>query len=805
MNKRHIIALALPWTLMMAPSVFAQVPGLVNYQGRLTNNEGVPLDTVVELTFEIFEDEAGSTLIWSENHPEVLIINGLFTSILGEMTPFPDELWGGPVRFLGIRVGDGPLSSPLTPVVSVAYAIRAGSAAFADVAGFAEIAANVPEGAIRTEHIADGGVALIDLSPDEATPGQVIKFNGAVWEPGDDNVGGEASSWIKEGNHVYLAVETDSVGIGTAAPTAKLQVTGPILSGHNNAILDSTSCIGGGLFNSVDSTSVIGGGQVNAVNALYGTVGGGLQNQVFSAIGTVGGGQLNVVYSNGIEATIGGGGSNIATGPAATVAGGSLNVASGDYATVSGGHVDTASGNRSFVGGGYGNHASGGSSTVSGGQLNLALGDQSTVGGGESDTASGWRSTVGGGYLNRATDEGATIGGGIENWATNKWATVAGGNINSAEGEQASVLGGNGNLASGHGSAIAGGTFNTAEGYQSFVGGGYDNIASGDYSVVAGGGDEMAVQSDTANLASGDYSTVAGGRNNRATGLSSTVCGGSSNEASGQYSFAAGRRARALHDGSFIWADNSDTSFVTVQSNEFALNPTNGVRVHADNAEYGLKVESQGNGDGLRIYSNVSRDYSWASVYASNNGTSPAIYARSSAGLAGYFDGDIDVTGSIIKAGSEYRIDHPLNPADQYLSHSSVSSPDMMNVYNGNVTLDVNGEVWVELPDWFEALNSEYRYQLTAVGSPSPDLHIAEKISRNRFRIAGGIPGQEVSWQVTGVRRDPYANTHRIPVEPDKPQEERGKYLHPVELGMPASSGINYDDGKSTVVHSGKY
>lgn len=116
----------------------------------------------------------------------------------------------------------------------------------------------------------------------------------------------------------------------------------------------------------------------------------------------------------------------------------------------------------------------------------------------------------------------------------------------------------------------------------------------------------------------------------------------------------------------------------------------------------------------------------------------------------------------------------------------------MMNVYNGNVTLDGNGEATVAMADWFEALNKDFRYQLTAMGAPGPNLYIAEKINGNQFRIAGGTPGMEVSWQVTGVRQDAYANENRIKVEEMKEPEARGKYLHPTAFGQPKEMGISY-------------
>jgi len=96
------------------------------------------------------------------------------------------------------------------------------------------------------------------------------------------------------------------------------------------------------------------------------------------------------------------------------------------------------------------------------------------------------------------------------------------------------------------------------------------------------------------------------------------------------------------------------------------------------------------------------------------------------------------------------------------------------------------------LPDYFEALNRDFRYQLTAIGAPGPNLYIAEKIRNNRFQIAGGKPGGEVSWQVTGIRHDAFANAHRIIPEVEKAGDQRGKYLHPVENGQPEAMGIDY-------------
>ena len=145
----------------------------------------------------------------------------------------------------------------------------------------------------------------------------------------------------------------------------------------------------------------------------------------------------------------------------------------------------------------------------------------------------------------------------------------------------------------------------------------------------------------------------------------------------------------------------------------------------------------------------------------------------------GFLAGNLVVTGTVSKGGGSFKIDHPLDPSNKTLSHSFVESPDMMNIYNGVANLDSKGRASVSLPDWFESLNGEFRYLLTAIGASQPELYIADEIQGNRFKIAGGKPGAKVSWQVTGIRHDAYANAHRIRVEEEKPAAERGSYMHP--------------------------
>ena len=163
----------------------------------------------------------------------------------------------------------------------------------------------------------------------------------------------------------------------------------------------------------------------------------------------------------------------------------------------------------------------------------------------------------------------------------------------------------------------------------------------------------------------------------------------------------------------------------------------------------------------------------------------------SDSGYAGYFMGRVNVTGTLSKGAGSFKIDHPLDPANKYLYHSFVESPDMMNIYNGNITTDENGDATIRLPDYFEALNQDFSYQLTAIGQFAQAI-VASEIKDNQFSIKTDKPRVKVSWQVTGIRHDAFANANRIQVEEVKPAKERGFYLHPELFGQPEEKSVEW-------------
>ena len=113
-----------------------------------------------------------------------------------------------------------------------------------------------------------------------------------------------------------------------------------------------------------------------------------------------------------------------------------------------------------------------------------------------------------------------------------------------------------------------------------------------------------------------------------------------------------------------------------------------------------------------------------------------------------------------------------------------------MNVYSGTVVLNTEGQARVTLPDYFESINRDFRYQLTCIGGFAP-VYVAEEIADHNFLIAGGQPGLKVSWEVKGVRNDAYMRTYGAPVELEKPAEQRGKYLQPELYGQSRDLGIH--------------
>ncbi len=566
------------------------------YQGRLTEGNNLANGTY-DFQFKLYDAGTGGSQVGSTvTKSGVSVSEGLFSVELDFGSVFD-----GTALWLEVAVKKPSESSYTTlgrqKLTAAPYAAYARKAPWSGLTG-------VPAG------LDDGdNDTLAGLS---CSSGQIAEWNGSQWVCGTDDTGGGGGSWSLTGN-AGTTPGTNFLGTTDSQPL-EVRV-------NNQRALriepgSSPNLIGGYSGNSVTAGvvgAVIGGGgasgNINRVSADYATVGGGDNNT-----------------ASGINATVSGGSGNTASGNLATVGGGTDNTASDFGATIGGGLGNTAAVTGTVIGGGQGNLITGTAqyATVGGGQGNTANGAFATVGGGSWNTASVTGTVIGGGQGNliTGTAQYATVGGGAFNTVSGTHAFVGGGENNTASAEDTTVAGGVGNVASASGafvggggtdgvlqggnqakapaSAIVGGLGNVVEqsAGTSFIGGGFSNLITATYGTIAGGynitvtgqyatvgGGAANSASDGAatvgggdsNTASSGWATVGGGVVNTASGLAATVPGGHSNTAAGDYSFAAGRRAKANHGGAFVWGDNTNADINSPAANTFVVRANGGI------------------------------------------------------------------------------------------------------------------------------------------------------------------------------------------------------------------------------------
>lgn len=160
-------------------------------------------------------------------------------------------------------------------------------------------------------------------------------------------------------------------------------------------------------------------------------------------------------------------------------------------------------------------------------------------------------------------------------------------------------------------------------------------------------------------------------------------------------------------------------------------------------------------------------------------------------GWAGYFFGPVHVNGTLTSSNKQFAIDHPLDPENRVLYHVCVEASEPLNVYSGNATTDASGQATVQLPDYFDAINRDFRYQLTVLGQFAQAI-VASKIQNRQFTIRTDKPSVEVSWAVIGVRNDAFARANPFVADRPKRPDELGTYLRPQDHGQPESRGTTW-------------
>lgn len=389
---------------------------------------------------------------------------------------------------------------------------------------------------------------------------------------------------------------------------------------------------------------------------------------------------------------------------------------------------------------------------------------------------------------------------GADNTASGYWAlnSNTSGNSNMASGSYAlrNNTTGFGNTASGSSALFSNtsGNSNTASGNHALFSNtsGNSNTASGTSALTSNtsGSDNtasgfLALSNNTTgsdNTASG-YAALwsnTSGNGNTALGYGADVSTDGLTNAT-----AIGYRAIVSQSNSLVLGGTGPDAVkvgIGTEAPHDSLDVMGSIRVN-DNAIY-LRGNGGDTAHGLGWYSSnafVTGNPDGPVLFGCGGGTLGTICGGNRAVLKWDNAGNVTIPGTLSKGGGSFKIDHPLDPENKYLYHSFVESPDMKNIYDGVVTTDEQGYATIELPEWFSALNKDFRYQVTVIGDGDvwARARVFRKIENNAFVIQTDIPGVEVSWQVTGIRQDAYAEAHRIEVEEDKSEAERGTCLHP--------------------------
>lgn len=143
MKSKIVLLIVISVLICSFSHVFAGVPQMINYQGKLTDPDGALITDTVSIVFTMYDDSSNGTALWTETQDSVIARNGVFSVLLGGVNPIPDTAFTGDVRYLGIKVGDDSEMTPRKAIVSVGYAYRS---VFADTASYTQ--GGIPSGVI---------------------------------------------------------------------------------------------------------------------------------------------------------------------------------------------------------------------------------------------------------------------------------------------------------------------------------------------------------------------------------------------------------------------------------------------------------------------------------------------------------------------------------------------------------------------------------------------------------------------------------------------------------------------------------
>ena len=830
MNRRFafllfILSLALgssllPLAAQSPTATVSALPRLVRFGGTVKDLNGNPMMGVNGVTFALYSEQTGGAALWLETQNVTADSNGHYAALLGSTKPdgLPAELFTSEqARWVGVQIS-GQAEQPRVLLVSAPYALKAGDAETIGglpPSAFVLAAPGTPSSpSTSTTFIASTASSADVPAAGDVTGSGTVNFiplwtttsniaNSVLFQSG---TGATAKIGV---NNTAPATTLDVKGAGTIRGILNLPAAGvaTAAAGKNSQPLN----LAASSFNSTSSTALNQTFQWQAEPA---------SNDTTAPSGT-----LNLLFGEG------------ATKPSET----GLHIASNGQITFAAGQTfpGTGTGDGTVTSVSTGAGLTGGPITGTGtlsipslGVTNAMLANSSlTVAPGAGLSGGGTVALGGTTTLNLAANT-CTPGSALSAlpFTCSPFATLG---TNTFTGNETV----NGNLSASSfslgGTSFAFGSFGLQSAFLGFAG----NTANTAFGNTAAGWEALAFDTaSTGNTAVGAAAlkstngTTADGNNTavgidalhtNTTGAANTAIGASSgatadnSPVTGNFNAAIGAFT-AFSTGTLTNATAIGTSAEVSESNALVLGGINGVNngtsvsVGIGTSAPGATLDVRDNGSGGNTISATTSALNNA-VYgnntaASGSGANGGYFITSSpqgtgvvgvntgtggTDYAGYFQGNVFITGNLSKGGGSFQIDHPLDPANKFLYHSFVESPDMMNVYNGNIVTNQHGLATVTLPDYFEALNRDFRYQLTVIGQFAQAI-VAKEISGNRFTIRTSKPGVKVSWQVTGVRHDAYADAHRIQVEVEKPLQQQGRYLHPELFGAPAEQAIGY-------------
>ncbi len=725
------------------------LPRLVRFAGTVRDLNGNPLTGVVGITFALYSERSGGAALWLETQNVTADNTGHYAVLLGLTKPdgLPAELFTSEqAHWVGVQVS-GQGEQPRVLLVSAPYALKAGDAETID---------GLPASAFV---LANGDKNIVQPAVNPAVTGKGVIDYIPMWDSTSDIV------------HSVIFQKTSEIGIATTAPAATLDVNGKADVRDTLTLFpkstDNTLAVSGTSFN-ISSTGKVtfitgqtfpGAGTITGITTASGSglSGGGMTGTLSLKVPALG--ITNAMLANSkitLNANTAGGlttpgamtlGSTYTLGLKACTANQILQYSGTAWncaAAAGTGTITGVTAGTDLTGGGTSGKVTLNVDTTKVPQLTAAntfTGNQ-TVNGTVTATAFSGDGTA-------VTNVDASSLGGI---SASGFATIASANYFTA-----------GQLIEGTLDVFPSSPGNDAVDTQAFGGGAGLNALSDSGSGVAG----------ISGTGYGVFGYINGGT---ASGVG--VYGEQDNGGIG----VVGYSSLSTGGGDAIQGLSSGFGYGVYGSSS-----------NAAAAVYGLDASGVDAG----VYGTSSGGYGVFGISGSGagiHGTSSSgdgVFGFSITGYAGDFFGNVEISGTLNGEAPLVKMDHPLDPANKYLVHASVASSEMMNIYTGNITTDAQGEGTVQLPEWFEALNTDFRYQLTVIGQFAEAI-VAREIENHQFQIRTNLPKVKVSWQVTGVRQDPYAKAHPLAAEQEKEAQLRGFYIHPELYGAPRQKQIEW-------------